>query len=620
MKTPVAYSWPSRALLEETTANNVFSNSLKLVSDEARLRISISKKSLYGDDIWDFTSEFPDLTPFSVIINFASIDFSDGTNITGPGNEHYLSSLKEYCHSLIVDPPHKYPKWSTCCRSLRKGIRTLLRYMKKRQIYSFSKLGRFELEDFLMSVAVMPNETGRPVSNRTLRARVYGLSWLYEQSAKILDGLTIWPYGEFSTEAEWVAMFAQKNIARTEGVTREMPDAVAKVIVSKAIEDLNSIDKIRAIDTILEQTKGRPKRKTLITQTISTRISVFPGKAFGVNSYAEYRKLVVRVRAACYILIALLSGMRFHEIAHMKAGRGNHWHEETIHTDGGIRTFYFLVSKTNKLQARPSAYRWQTVPFIKQVLDVLEICNHQRIAAGNPYLFSAASGKTRVGISVINRSLKDYVAYHDIKHSGSLWPLATHQFRKKFSRIMIRQGLGLVALQDQLKHFDIEMTKGYGDINLYAELQQDKFLLSSEKYDELLSNQTPIIGGGAADILNMRTAFMGMTTSERKVFLSDLPRKASIEQMDDGLCMYRPAKALCGGESHNCRPADCNNAILPAISMKKTLYWRRSENQRMMVFFQKDPFKAAYLETRIVEIEKLLSQLDSLEVKHGTLG
>src|SRR5690606_18189170 len=98
--------------------------------------------------------------------------------------------------------------------------------------------------------------------------------------------------------------------------------------------------------------------------------------------------------------------------------------------------------------------------------------------------------------------------------------------------LMIRSGLGLVALQDQLKHFDIEMTKNYGDLNLYSELQQEKFTLSREKYDEIILAQVPIIGGGADEVEGYRKAFMGMPADDRERLLDSLSKKALIEQMD----------------------------------------------------------------------------------------
>ncbi|MOA25808.1 hypothetical protein D3C78_1465570 [compost metagenome] len=156
------------------------------------------------------------------------------------------------------------------------------------------------------------------------------------------------------------------------------------------------------------------------------------------------------------------------------------------------------------------------------------------------------------------------------------------------------------------------MTKGYGDLSLYTELQQEKFALSSEKYAELIGGQLPIIGGGADDLNEIRKVFSGMIASEKEEFLNDLPKKALIEQTDDGLCMYRPSKAMCGGDRSNCRPADCNNSVIPALSLKRTLKWRLTENSRLRTFFSKEPHKIAHLDDRIGELTKLLQQLESV--------
>ena len=103
-----------------------------------------------------------------------------------------------------------------------------------------------------------------------------------------------------------------------------------------------------------------------------------------------------------------------------------------------------------------------------------------------------------------------------------------------------------------------------------------------------------------------------MTKKDRKVFLNSLPKKALIEQTDDGLCMYRPKKSLCGGDKRNCRPADCNNSIIPAVGVTRNLQWRKQENERMLLFFKNNPLKVAHLTSRVEEINKLLSQLNSV--------
>lgn len=311
-----------------------------------------------------------------------------------------------------------------------------------------------------------------------------------------------------------------------------------------------------------------------------------------------------------YILIALLTGMRFHEIVNIQ--KESSWARKVVSVKGFKRVFSFVVSTTTKLEATPLRTQWQTVPFIEVVLDALKQCSRHDSNECSPWLFNSREGGRRLGSTSLHSRLNEFIKFHKISFNGRLWPLATHQFRKKHARIMIRQGLGLLWLKDQLKHWDVEMTKGYGDLSLYTELQQEKFVLSAEKYAELVGSQLPVIGGGAEDLNQMRKVFSGMIASEREDFLNDLPRKALIEQTDDGLCMYRPSKAMCGGDRSNCRPADCNNSVIPAVSLQRTLKWRLSENARLKRFFIKDPHKIVHLDSRIGELNKLLQQLENV--------
>lgn len=597
--------------LKKISPAAVLYSSLKGISSETRASIRISAESRYRDNTWDLSTEYPDLPPSSVKMHFHYVTFKDGSNITMPEHESYLYSVKEYCYSLIVDPPSSHPKWSTLCISLKKGIRLLLRFMQENKITKFCDLNNLDIENFLELTSATKNKSGGEITNRTLRARIYGLSWLYEQSEKITSGLKVWPLLESASEAQWAFESAQKALPRLFRGTIEMPDHVAASLITCALNDLKLADTILNIKALLKEhvykrthiKKIRPDGGYYNT----TKINSFPWASVGLPNNG-LRALEARFYSACYVLIAMFTGMRFHEIAHIKIGKINNWKKETITTNDGDIPLYFLISKTNKFQAAPTQYLWQTLPLVEQVLDAMERCFASRYTNGSSYLFTGTQG--RISSSSINSNLKKFVTTHNIEHGGCTWNLASHQFRKKFSRVMIRQGLGLIALQDQLKHFDIETTKVYGDINIYSELQQEKFLLSEEIYKEIISNQQPIIGGGAEEIINYRKIFVGMTTEDKNIFLRDLPKKAIIEQLDDGMCMYRPQKALCGGNKLNCRPADCNNSIMPVLGLKKTLLWRASENKRLLEFFTKDHLKTAHIKLRIIEINKLLKQLD----------
>ncbi len=104
-----------------------------------------------------------------------------------------------------------------------------------------------------------------------------------------------------------------------------------------------------------------------------------------------------------------------------------------------------------------------------------------------------------------------------------------------------------------------------------------------------------------------------MTKSQQSAFLSELPKSALVEQLDDGLCMYRSKHALCGGEVAACRPADCNNALISIQGKRKSFLWRKHENMRLLEFFRNDSPKIAYLRARNIELDKLISQIDEVE-------
>lgn len=596
---------PIELLLPSTLS---VSKSLIGVPDEQRNSISVSKKSKYDHIVWDLSDEHPDLHPANVIFNFSLLDFDDGTNVASPENFSYLRSLQEYAFSLLNDPPSCYPKWSSFCNSGRRGIRSLVRYMHGKSIRYFSELTPTDLGQFLEELALAPSSTGGKITNRTLRSRAYGLHWLYEQSLKLEDGLAHDPFAEYGSLTQWSAKCCEKNLPRLSNSTIEMPDVVAQELLQQALEDLsiaNTLEAIRAEQAVYVPKKIQVRGKVKY-------INPFPWHKYGLKSGFQVRGLQARLTAACYIVIAMLTGMRWHEITAIKSGELNHWKEEEIEHDGLKRKFYFVVTRTHKLQAVPKEYMWQTLPVVKSALEAADRGLASKRKTGD-FLFPSIKIGQRSSDTTTNDILKKFANLHKVSFEGNIWRLASHQFRKKFARIMVRQGLGLRALQDQLKHFDIEMTRGYGDMNLYVELQQEKFQLSTEQYDELLSNQVPIIGGGAAEVKEFRKQFLGMTRKERIKFLDELPRSAVIEQVDDGLCMYRPEKALCGGDRAACRPADCNNSVMLAEGKKKTFEWRRMENVKLLEYFKAEPLKVAFLSERVGELDKLLKQLDEYE-------
>lgn len=580
--------------------------------------IRISRNSVYPDNVWDLSAEHPNIKPNEVMFDFAKLAFSDGSNVCSEGNEAYLSIAKDYTYSLITDPVPSNPKITSLVKLQTHGFKRLLEYMRRNNIYRLSDITELDVDSIHEEVITEPHHRGDIVTNRTLHSRVRGFSYLEHQAAKMNDGVKVGLL-DGHTETEWSRINASKVIGKFECTTVEMPDEVAKQLYTKALEELENSEKIFKAIEARKVFKGVRKYRKRTREDGSTYyepriIERFPYSEYGFIDHFDIYAHQNRILGAGYILVALFTGMRIHEVLRILKD-GENFVNETVNYNGTEQQVSFITSKTTKLEAVPTQYKWQTLPFIEDVIGKIKLALSDAIRKDNPFLFAQKRTGTPhpMANSNMNHLLRGFVEHHQIKYNGELWHLASHQFRKKFARIMIRQGLGIKALQDQLKHYDIEMTKVYGDPNIYIELHKEKFELSKELYDELIQNNTPIIGGGAEEFQEMRKEFRGMTKDNREHFLESLPRKALIEQTDDGLCMYRPKKSLCGGDKSACRPADCNNSLIPADGKRKTLTWRKRENERLITFFKRDTIKTAHLVERNNEIDTLLSQLNSLD-------
>lgn len=579
--------------------------------------IRISKNSFYRDNKWDFCVENPGLRATDVTFNFNLLTFQDGSTACNPGNEAYLDIAKAYTYSLLIDPIPTNPKLTTLVKAQRYGLKTLLKFMHTYGIKCLADITEEDADNLREDIINTPHSTATELTNRTLAARVKGFSYLEMQSPQLSDGLKV-SLLQGLTESQWARANAAKSIGRFEQTTIEMPDNVARQLYEKAMVQIESYRKLAVIKEARDAFKPIRKYKMRSKEGgghyyVPVYQELFPYSEFGIKNGHELKVVQSRIVAAGYILIAMFTGMRIHEILRIEST--NNFSTESVSYNGADQVISFVISKTTKLEAVPTQYKWQTLPFIREILEKVEIGLTNRYNNGHKFLFASCRRNLSNHISSarLNQLLREFVEYHQIRHNGKLWYLSSHQFRKKFARIMVRQGLGIKALQDQLKHYDIEMTKLYGDPNIFIELQQEKFLLSEELYEELIANQIPIIGGGSEEVYKLRKEFRGMNKDDRVEFLQSLPRKALIEQTDDGLCMYRPNKSLCGGDKAACRPADCSNSIIPTDGQRRTLEWRMRENKRLIAFFKNDSFKVLHLNERIREIDSLLQQLETAE-------
>lgn len=580
---------------------------------EEKLSLRVSEASLYEENEWNFEKEFDYLERHEATLNFR-IKLFDGSYLSDKSNENYLEQVKDFYYTLLTDPISSRPKFTTYKKIVDRGLKWLISYMRQSGIKTFSEINQYDAEEFLNIIAttrIKRNESA-PITNRTLTSRAAGVDWLFEQRSKMKEGLNVDIFEEYGDRTRWSTVAAEKVLGRRESNTVEMPDEVAKQVFECALSDFVIAD---CLSDIYQVDKKYKNKEINYQRWRDDRKEVYLRYGYWSGNF-DHRKretLECRLRASCYSVIALLTGMRLHEVLNIPYGIEKNWCNEIIELDGQLLSIYFVKTKTTKLEPMPKEYQWQTVPIVRNAIEALEKAHERYFDRGSPWLFPSRTSKGKLSKGSVGHLLKEWATSRNIRLDGQVWNLASHQFRKKFARIMVRQGLGLRALQDQLKHYDIEMTKLYGDPNLYADLQAEKFELSEELMEEFIGSQVPVIGGGAEEIEGFRKEFRGMAKKDRERFLKSLPSQGLVEQTDDGLCFYRAKKALCGGDKLNCRPADCNNSFMVATGKKKTLIFRKEQNNRLIQFFKSQPLKVAHLRKRNQEIDKLLSQLISIK-------
>ncbi|MBR9847637.1 MAG: hypothetical protein GYB35_16740, partial [Algicola sp.] len=102
---------------------------IKNLSKVDKSRLKISHSSFYEDNKWSFQTEFPEYNLSEVTVNF-TILLSDGTYLTDDKNTVYLEQVKDFYYTMLTNPVSSRPKLTTYRRSMDRGVKWLISYMK----------------------------------------------------------------------------------------------------------------------------------------------------------------------------------------------------------------------------------------------------------------------------------------------------------------------------------------------------------------------------------------------------------------------------------------------------------------------------------------------------------
>lgn len=523
--------------------------------------------SRYEDDVWDFWPYIPqgNRKLSSKSIDWR-VDLGHGIKLTDSRYMELLSSAKDFIWSLFNEPieGRLRPSMGTVIGHFTALV-PLLRWMVARGIRHFRDLQGKTLE--YVPVARFSEKTGKPIATGWHARRLLILEDLYLQREKLADafGVHPWPDESISTlSGETVKGRTMKTLRIPEKTVRHLARIAIDYVEKQAPRLLDARD---AIECEVNGASGY----------IATNIRVPMARDLGFDGSRELNNELALLRDACYIVIAMFSGIRDSEtlslddrcIGHSTTDDGTDltWLHGTIYKTGQ-RSHKWLVPPVVEAAVRVmERYRQPYTKEIERQIADFE----QRAAMAIPHsrahkilvkrlhaarrdrnsLFLGATPRTGHTVNVvsgarINRRLKHFCEHFGILgDDGQPWSLCPHQFRRTYAYFVASAELGdLHYLREHFGHWSIDMTI------LYADGATDEFDIDSDLLQEILRSKAEKQEGVFRNYLLTDAPF-----ANGNIMLADLRRSIKtaknkdelIKQVSDGVTLNGTGHSWCIG-------------------------------------------------------------------------
>ncbi|MGK5738901.1 hypothetical protein [Micromonospora sp. URMC 103] len=296
-------------------------------------------------------------------------------------------------------------------------------------------------------------------------------------------------------------------------------------------------------------------------------ISVEPSRDNGVSALSRM------LQAACYVVIAFLSGMRDSEVKHLRRGC------LTVQRDDqGVPYRWKVNSLAFKGETDPNGVpaTWVVGAPAARAIQVLEQVQPPEIdwlfraLHVGPGIGSAGrSGNATLTLAATNRQLNrlmkwinDYCATHGRGDGipavdGRTWLLTTRQFRRTLAWFIARRPGGTVAGAIAYRHLSIQMFEGYAgtsDSGFRAEVESELALARGEHLLAMIDHhQHEELVGPAAEEAARRLQQFGDQARFLGITINDERRLRRLMEREDpaiypgryATCIYNHSKALC---------------------------------------------------------------------------
>ncbi|MEV7129680.1 hypothetical protein [Streptomyces sp. NPDC093260] len=382
-----------------------------------------------------------------------------------------------------------------------------------------------------------------------------------------------------------------EHIARTLGCNRKAVDAHMHLIIDAAA--VVGIAPFSYFDTdITGRLDGEPWIDGIATFHLAS------------TSLASLRR---HLQAACYIVIAFLSGMRDSEVKHLRRGclqthrdeDGNpyRWKLRSLAFKGerdtaGIPATWIVGEPVARAVKVLEALQRPGVDYLFYVLGDGPRKQKATFAAmtGNATNQQLNRFVTWINDYCSNKGRSDFVP----KVNKMVFRLKTSHFRRTLAWFIARRPGGVIAGALQYRHHSIQMFEGYAgtsDSGFRAEVESEQALSRGEFYTEKTEahEHTDFMGPAAEEVALRLQDFGERAQFQGQLALSKNRLLRIMRRHDPGVypgiyitCVHDPAKALCekarrgrgeGLPEHGgCQPLACRNV---ALTLENTQAWQR---------------------------------------------
>ena len=530
--------------------------------------------------------------------------------------------------------------------SVGHKLRILICWMVGEGMRGFGDFDREDAQRFISVVAARVTVKGNAITASTRHAYANLVAALYLQRHKLGD-----PPPEHPFDGERASAFSGFN-GRTAKRWPFTPDAIAVPLISKAIRLIGQPagDLIALRDqaaSLYEERRARGLTRPSVRQPVLKLIAAFEFTCLDgedapwhppIVGTKQVRFLIDRIYEACFVVISYLVGARVSEILALEADC-----IEQRRSADGTEIFSYLRGRIFKTAADDAGqpHLWAAPQAVARAIDVLErLSAPLREQAGRRELWLAMQGHGIIDtrpvdvvtsstlVSRLNRYFAPFVALPD-NADGSAWHLTTHQGRKTFARFVgKRDRTGLHALQNHFGHVTRIMTDSAyvgTDFDLGELVDAQTLVETRDALEELLTASH--LGGKGGRMLSARSRFRGRTRDGELAGYVDFLIEESGMRLgvcDWGYCVYRAESAACMGDERGPNPvwrteSVCMSCANFAVTERHRPVWQARLDRNLALIADKrlDAASRGLASTRIVECERILSDLSATGASHG---